>query len=101
MVSFEIRGEEREAFAFLNKLRLIKLAVSLGGTESLAQHPATMTHAGVSPEDKAEYGIKENLVRLSIGIENVDDLIWDIEQALEPMVQQKSRTAFELHHSLA
>lgn len=83
MVSFEIEGGESEAFAFLNNLKLVKLAVSLGSTESLAQHPASMTHAGVSPEDKMRYGITENLVRLSVGVENVEDLWWDLEQALE------------------
>ncbi|MBL7808195.1 MAG: PLP-dependent transferase, partial [Saprospiraceae bacterium] len=83
MVSFEIEGGESEAFAFLNHLKLVKLAVSLGSTESLAQHPASMTHAGVSPEDKMRYGITENLVRLSVGVENVEDLWWDLEQALE------------------
>ncbi|PWJ38455.1 cystathionine gamma-synthase family protein [Sediminitomix flava] len=83
MVSVEIEGGEAEAFKFLNSLKLIKLAVSLGSTESLAQHPATMTHADVSPEDKEKFGIKENLIRLSIGVENPEDLIWDIEQALK------------------
>ncbi len=101
MVSFEVRGGEEEAFKFLNHLKLIKLAVSMGGTESLAQHPATMTHAGVSPEDKIEYGIKDNLVRLSIGIENVDDLLWDIGQALDHLPSGKSRGSVELQHSFA
>lgn len=83
MVSFEVQGGEAEAFAFLNQLQLVKLAVSLGSTESLAQHPATMTHAGVSPEDKKAYGISSSLVRLSVGVEFVEDLWWDIEQALD------------------
>ncbi len=83
MVSFEIKGGEHEAFAFLNHLKLVKLAVSLGSTESLAQHPATMTHAGVDPEEKAAFGITESLVRLSVGVENAEDLWWDLEQALE------------------
>jgi len=83
MISFDIKGGEREAFAFLNNLKLIKLAVSLGGTESLAEHPATMTHIDMSEEDKRKESISEKLVRLSIGVENADDLIWDIEQALE------------------
>jgi methionine-gamma-lyase len=91
MLSFEVQGGEKEAFKFLNHLKLIKLAVSLGGTESLAQHPATMTHAGVSPEDKSASGINDNLIRLSIGIENVDDLIWDIEQSLDLMLGQNCR----------
>jgi methionine-gamma-lyase len=83
MISFEIRGGEKEAFNFLNHLKLIRLAVSLGGTESLAEHPATMTHVDITPEDQIEMGITENLVRISVGVENYEDLIWDIGQALE------------------
>ena len=83
MVAFEIKGGEKEAFSFLNHLTLIKLAVSLGSTESLAQHPATMTHAGVPEPEKISLGITPNLIRLSIGIEHVDDLIRDINQALD------------------
>ncbi|WP_420317226.1 cystathionine gamma-synthase family protein [Ekhidna sp.] len=83
MLSIILEGGEKESFKFLNNLKLIKLAVSLGSTESLAQHPATMTHAGVDPEDRKKYGISDNLVRLSVGVENADDLIWDIKQALE------------------
>ena len=82
MISFEIEGGEAEAFQFINQLKLVKLAVSLGSTESLIQHPATMTHAGVDPEEKQRIGIKENLIRLSVGVENPDDLIWDLKQAL-------------------
>ena len=77
----DIHGGEKEAFKFLNALKLFHLAVSLGGTESLAQHPAAMTHADVSPENRAAQGIGENMVRLSIGVEHPDDLIADIEQA--------------------
>jgi methionine-gamma-lyase len=83
MISFYLKGGEKEAFRFLNRLKLIKLAVSLGSTESLVQHPASMTHAGVSPELKTRLGITDNLVRLSVGVENSEDLIWDINQALE------------------
>jgi methionine-gamma-lyase len=82
MISFDIRGGEAEAFRFLNALKIVKLAVSLGGTESLAEHPATMTHADVSVEDKARIGLTEQLIRMSIGLEHPDDLIADIEQAL-------------------
>jgi methionine-gamma-lyase len=81
--SFEIEGGEKEAFAFLNKLKVIKLAVSLGGTETLASHPAAMTHSDVPPESRKRLGITESLIRLSIGIENPDDLIADIEQAFK------------------
>jgi methionine-gamma-lyase len=80
--SFEIVGGEAEAFAFLNKLQVIKLAVSLGGTETLASHPAAMTHSDVPPAERQRLGITESLIRLSIGVENPDDLIADIEQAL-------------------
>ncbi len=82
MVAFEIHGGESEAFRFLNALKLIHLAVSLGGTESLAEHPATMTHADVPLEDQPRMGITPALVRLSIGVEHPEDLIADLEQAL-------------------
>lgn len=82
MMAFDIKGGEKEAFKFLNGLKLFKLAVSLGSTESLAEHPATMTHADVSPENKAKHGVSEKLVRLSIGLEHPDDLIADLEAAL-------------------
>ncbi len=82
MISFEVTGGEEEAFRFLNALQLVKLAVSLGGTESLAEHPGTMTHADVSPEDQLGMGITPSLVRLSVGVEHPDDLIADLEQAL-------------------
>jgi methionine-gamma-lyase len=83
LISFYIRGGEQEAFAFLDHLKVFKLAVSLGSTESLAQHPAAMTHSGLTPEDKLLWGVTDDLVRLSIGIENHEDLIWDLRQALE------------------
>ena len=83
MISFTIKGGEKEAFTFLNNLKLIKLAVSLGSTESLAEHPASMTHADVSAEEKNRLGISDALVRISIGVEHFEDIIWDIEQAFE------------------
>jgi len=83
MISFDITGGEAEAFKFLDSLKLIKLAVSLGGTESLAEHPQTMTHADVPYEDKKVMHITEKLIRLSIGVEHYDDLIADIQQALD------------------
>jgi len=81
--AFEIEGGEKEAFAFLNKLQVIKLAVSLGGTETLASHPAAMTHSDVPKQSRERLGITESLIRLSIGVENPDDLIADIAQALD------------------
>ena len=83
MISFDVKGGEKEAFKFLDSLKLIKLAVSLGGTESLAEHPQTMTHADVPMEDKKVIFISEKLIRLSVGVENYEDLITDIRQALE------------------
>ncbi len=82
MISFDIRGGEKEAFRFLNHLRHIKLAVSLGGTESLVEHPFSMTHADVPDDEKNSLGVTEKMIRLSVGTENVEDLIRDIEQAL-------------------
>ena len=82
MISFDIKGGEAEAFKFLDSLKLIKLAVSLGGTESLAEHPQTMTHADVPMEDKQVMHITEKLIRLSVGVEHYNDLIADIDQAL-------------------
>jgi methionine-gamma-lyase len=82
MISFDIKGGEKEAFKFLNSLKLIKLAVSLGSTESLAEHPATMTHVDVDAELRNELSITEKMVRLSIGVENYEDIIYDIDQAL-------------------
>ena len=80
--SLLLKGREAECFRFLDALRIAKLAVSLGGTETLASHPASMTHLSVPDERKAALGITDNLVRLSIGIEAADDLIADFEQAL-------------------
>ncbi len=82
MISFWVKGGEAEAFEFLNNLRLVKLAVSLGSTESLAQHPASMTHIAVPEAERMQFGITPNLVRLSVGVEHPDDLIRDIAQAL-------------------
>jgi methionine-gamma-lyase len=83
MLAFELGGAtEEDAFRFLNAMRLVKLAVSLGGTESLAEHPATMTHADVPREERAKLGITPGLVRLSVGIEHPDDLIADLDYAL-------------------
>ncbi|MFC4291522.1 cystathionine gamma-synthase family protein [Sphingorhabdus arenilitoris] len=77
-----IKGGEAEAFRFLDNMKIAKLAVSLGGTETLASLPAAMTHLSVPDERKAMLGITDNLVRISIGIEDPDDLIADFEQAL-------------------
>ncbi|MDX1691963.1 MAG: cystathionine gamma-synthase family protein [Acidimicrobiia bacterium] len=83
MISFEVHGGEPEAFRFLDALRLVKLAVSLGGTESLVEHPATMTHAEAPADEKAAIGVTPALVRLSVGVEHPDDLVLDLGQALD------------------
>ena len=80
--SLYLKGGEREAFAFLDSLKIAHLAVSLGGTETLASAPAAMTHLSVPDERKQALGITDNLVRISIGVENPDDLIADFENAL-------------------
>jgi methionine-gamma-lyase len=85
MAAFEVPGGRPAAFAVLNRLKHFQLAVSLGSTESLAEHPASMTHAGVPPEVKAHHGITEGLIRISIGLEHPDDLIEDLRQALEAL----------------
>lgn len=83
LISFEVEGGEPAAFRFLNALKLIKLAVSLGGTESLAEHPATMTHVDVPPDEQQRMGIGPGMVRVSVGVEHFEDIIVDVEQALE------------------
>jgi methionine-gamma-lyase len=80
--SFDIRGGQPAAFSFLNALEILKLAVSLGGTESLASHPATMTHSGVPVDVRQRIGVLDSTIRLSIGIEHPNDLIADLAQAL-------------------
>jgi methionine-gamma-lyase len=82
MISFWVDADEVGAFRFLDSLQLIHLAVSLGSTESLIEHPASMTHAGVDPEEKRQLGITDQLVRLSVGVENPVDLIVDLRTAL-------------------
>jgi methionine-gamma-lyase len=81
--SLYLKGGEKEAFAFLDALKIAHLAVSLGGTETLASAPAAMTHLSVPDERKQALGITDNLVRVSIGVEDPDDLIADFDQALE------------------
>ena len=82
VISFELNAGFDEAVRFMNALEVFTLAESLGGVESLAGHPATMSHSNVAPERRLELGIPDNLVRLSSGIEDVDDLLADLDQAL-------------------
>jgi methionine-gamma-lyase len=83
MIAFELKGGITAGRRFMNALQLFSRAVSLGDAESLAQHPASMTHSSYTPEERARYGISEGLVRLSVGLEDIDDLLADIEQALK------------------
>ena len=83
MISFDIKGGESSAFQVLNKLNLIKLAVSLGSNESLAQHPFHMTHSDMPDEEKKSLNLTESMIRLSVGIEDPEDLIEDLNQAME------------------
>lgn len=82
MISFELKGGYEAGRSLMDNVRLATLAVSLGGVETLIEHPASMTHAGMSQADRLEGGISDGLVRYSVGIEDVDDLIADLEQAI-------------------
>jgi methionine-gamma-lyase len=83
MISFELKGGLAAGEAMLNRVRLMTLAVSLGNTDTLIQHPASMTHAGVPREERLKIGLTDGLVRLSVGIENVEDILDDLDQALQ------------------
>ena len=83
VVSFILKGGVEKCKQFLQKIKLFHCAVSLGSVESLAEHPATMTHQCVPPEIRKKIGIEDGLIRLSVGIENIDDLLADLTQALE------------------
>jgi cystathionine gamma-lyase len=82
MLSFELDGGLAETKAFLSSLKIFSLAESLGGVESLIEHPALMTHASVPEEERRKLGIGDNLVRASVGLEDVEDLIEDVANAL-------------------
>jgi len=82
MVSFELKGGLQAGETLMNSVRLATLAVSLGNVDTLIEHPASMTHASVPPEERLKAGITDGLVRLSVGIENVEDIIADLEQGL-------------------
>lgn len=82
MIACELKGGIEAGKQFLNRLRLFSIAVSLGDCESLAQHPASMTHSTYTQEERVQHGISDGLIRLSVGLEDVDELIADIKQAL-------------------
>ncbi|MDO6835734.1 cystathionine gamma-synthase [Pseudoalteromonas carrageenovora] len=83
MVSFDIKGDVNDAAAFLTSLEAFSLAESLGGVESLICHPATMTHAGMEPKARLEAGVGDTLIRISVGIEDINDLVADFERVFE------------------
>ena len=83
MIAFELKGGRKAGEILMNSVRLMTLAVSLGDVDTLIEHPASMTHSSYSPEDLEKVGITEGLVRLSVGIEDVNDLINDLSQALK------------------
>ncbi|MFS0775665.1 methionine gamma-lyase [Neobacillus sp. 3P2-tot-E-2] len=83
VISFSVKGTKETAQYFMNQLRLVKIAVSLGDAETLIQHPATMTHAVIPKEERRKMGIDDTLLRLSVGLEAWEDIQEDLEQALE------------------
>jgi len=101
MIAFELKGGIEMGRRFMNALKLFTRAVSLGDAESLAQHPASMTHSTYTPEQRAHHGISEGLVRLSAGLEDVADLLADVEQALHACaLKPKSRVVQQnVHHA--
>jgi methionine-gamma-lyase len=82
LISLFVKGGEAEAFRFLDALEVMKLAVSLGGTETLISHSASTTHSGVPKATRDRLGVTDSMIRISVGIEDPDDLIADLEQAL-------------------
>jgi methionine-gamma-lyase len=88
LVSFELKGGVTEGRALMNALTLAHHAVSLGDAETLVQHPASMTHAACSAEDRVRHGISDGLIRMSIGLENVDDILDDLDSALDQVARR-------------
>ena len=82
MISFEVKGGLENGKTLLNNVKIPQLAVSLGGYESLIQHPASMTHANIPEDERLDAGITDGLVRLAVGTEDVEDLQADLEEAL-------------------
>jgi cystathionine gamma-lyase len=85
MISVVLKGGLPAATSMLERTKLFALAESLGGVESLIEHPAIMTHASIPPENRKKLGIDDGLIRLSVGIEDIDDLLEDLDQALRPV----------------
>jgi methionine-gamma-lyase len=82
MIAFELAGGYEAGIGMMNRLQLIRRAVSLGDAETLIQHPASMTHSTYTEEERLEHGISNGLIRLSVGLEDVDDILADLEAAL-------------------
>lgn len=82
MIAFEIKSGLAGGIELMNGLKMIQRAVSLGDAETLIQHPASMTHSTYTPEERAEHGISDGLIRLSVGLEDVEDILADLKQAL-------------------
>ena len=83
MLSYEMKGGLQAGIDFMNKLKMCVRTVSLGTAESILCHPASMTHAGTPKESREKYGISDGLIRMSVGLENIDDILNDLEQALK------------------
>ncbi|MBN35663.1 MAG: methionine gamma-lyase [Rhodospirillaceae bacterium] len=90
LVSFELHGGYDAGMAFMNGVDLITRAVSLGDAETLVQHPASMTHATYTPEERAAHGISEGLIRMSVGLENIADILQDIDAALDAAMASRA-----------
>jgi O-succinylhomoserine sulfhydrylase len=83
MVSFELKGGIDRGRNFLDNMKMISFSANLGDTRSIATHPASTTHSKLSPEDREQVGITDGLIRVSVGLENIQDIIDDIEQAID------------------
>jgi methionine-gamma-lyase len=93
MIAFELKGGFEAGRRLMDSVKVATLAVSLGGVETLIEHPASMTHAGMDPKDRAEAGFSDGLVRYAVGIEDVEDLIADLRQALDCIAEQEPAIA--------
>jgi methionine-gamma-lyase len=82
MIAFELKGGLEAGISMMNGLKMIQRAVSLGDAETLIQHPASMTHSTYTPEERAAHGISDGLVRLSVGLEDLGDILEDLAQAM-------------------
>ena len=99
MIAFELKGGIAAGRRFMNALKLFSRAVSLGDAESLAQHPASMTHSTYTPQERAAHGISEGLVRLSVGLEDIADLLADVQQALAKCTRAAPRAVQVVEHA--